>query len=209
MLHKHTALLSRKEMHFYIFVHKVVVLNSFPVRCTELATRDVSVEKPERSRNSFNPDSLDEKLSSMYFAASHCSLQEVSRCLNGKQAGLWNGRWPTFLHPLILYKIKNILRLVSSETILALTWTLWLWIINDIQEFSSEQQDILEKKGSLFESNPSSALTVCRRIQGQQPQQPVQLNTVCNYCKRVKDVLIDNNSNPHLFTSSTLYNSTT
>lgn len=122
MLHKHTALLSRKEMHFYIFVHKVVVLNSFPVRCTELATRDVSVEKPEHSRNSFNPDSLDEKLSSMYFAASHCSLQEVSRCLKGKQAGLWNGWWPTFLHPLILYQIKE--RIYLDLLVLKLFWHL-------------------------------------------------------------------------------------
>lgn len=65
-------------MQFYLFIYKVVVLNNFPVRCTELTTRDVSMEEPEHFRNSFNPDSLNEKLSSMYFAASHCNLQEFS-----------------------------------------------------------------------------------------------------------------------------------
>lgn len=89
ILHKHTTLLSRrKEMQFYLFIYKVVVLNNFPVRCTELTTRDFTMEKPEHFRNSFNPDSINEKLSSMYFAASHCNPQEFSHRLKGKQAGL-------------------------------------------------------------------------------------------------------------------------
>lgn len=67
--------------------YKVVVITCFPIRHTKLATRDVSIEKPELM---LEPDSLNGKLIGMYFIFSTFLLKGIRSLshINGSKFGL-------------------------------------------------------------------------------------------------------------------------